>query len=260
MKRVETDVLIIGAGPVGLFSVFELGQLGMRSCVVDCLDMIGGQCTSLYPQKPIYDIPAYPEISAEQLIEKLNYQIKPFKPEFILGEKVEKFENKNDKFLISTSGNNSIISKCVIIAAGNGAFGPNKQPLENIKDFEKKSIFYHVNDKTIFKKKTIAIAGGGDSAVDWAIELSSITKKIYFIHRRQKLRAAPANVDKLFQLQKQKKIDMVIPYQIDSINGSNGNLENIVVKDLNNSKRVLNIDFFLPFFGLSTDLVPIKDW
>ena len=111
MKRVETDVLIIGAGPVGLFSVFELGQLGMRSCVVDCLDMIGGQCTSLYPQKPIYDIPAYPEISAEQLIEKLNYQIKPFKPEFILGEKVEKFENKNDKFLISTSGNNSIISK-----------------------------------------------------------------------------------------------------------------------------------------------------
>ncbi len=260
MKRVETDVLIIGAGPVGLFSVFELGQLGMRSCVVDCLDMIGGQCTSLYPQKPIYDIPAYPEISAEQLIEKLNYQIKPFKPEFILGEKVEKFENKNDKFLISTSGNNSIISKCVIIAAGNGAFGPNKPPLENIKDFEKKSIFYHVNDKTIFKKKTIAIAGGGDSAVDWAIELSSITKKIYFIHRRQKLRAAPANVDKLFQLQKQKKIDMVIPYQIDSINGSNGNLENIVVKDLNNSKRVLNIDFFLPFFGLSTDLGPIKDW
>ncbi len=260
MTQVETDVLIIGAGPVGLFSVFELGQLGIKSCVVDCLDIIGGQCSSLYPQKPIYDIPAYPEISAEKLVENLNTQIKPFDPKFILGEKVEKFESKNDKFLVRTSNNNLILSKCVIIAAGNGAFGPNKPPLKNIDQFEKKSIFYHISDKSIFKKKRVAIAGGGDSAVDWAIELSSITEKIYFIHRRNKLRAAPASVEKLYKLQEEHKIEMIIPFQVDSVNGSNGYIENLIVKDLDNSHKTLKIDFFLPFFGLSTDLGPIKDW
>ncbi len=260
MNQVETDVLIIGAGPVGLFSVFELGQLGIKSCVVDCLDMIGGQCSSLYPQKPIYDIPAYPKISAEQLIDKLNSQIKPFKPKFILGERVEKFVEKDSKFFVSTSGKNNIISKCVIIAAGNGAFGPNKPPLENIEKFENKSIFYHINNKSIFENKNIAIAGGGDSAADWAIELSSSAKKIYFIHRREKLRAAPSSVEKLFELEKQKKIEMIIPFQIDSVNGSDGILENIIVKDLNGLNKTLKVDFFLPFFGLSTDLGPIKDW
>ena len=260
MTQVETDVLIIGAGPVGLFSVFELGQLGIKSCVVDCLDIVGGQCSSLYPQKPIYDIPAYPEISAEKLVENLCTQIKPFDPKFLLGEKVEKFESKNDKFLIQTSNNNLILSKCVIIAAGNGAFGPNKPPLENIEQFEKKSIFYHISDKSIFKKKRVAIAGGGDSAVDWAIELSSITEKIYFIHRRNKLRAAPASVEKLHKLQEKNKIEMIIPFQVDSVNGSNGYIENLIVKDLDNSHKTLEIDFFLPFFGLSTDLGPIKDW
>ena len=260
MNQVETDVLVIGAGPVGLFSVFELGQLGIKSCVVDCLEMVGGQCSSLYPQKPIYDIPAYPEISAQKLIDKLITQIKPFNPKFMLGEIVEKFEEKDGKFLLSTSSKNLIISKCVIIAAGNGAFGPNKPPLENIEAFENKSIFYHINNKSIFEKKRIAIAGGGDSAADWAIELSSIAKKVYFIHRRQKLRAAPVSVEKLFELEKQNKLEMIIPFQIDSVNGSDGNLENITVKDLNGTKKILSVDFFLPFFGLSTDLGPIKDW
>ena len=207
MNQVETDVLVIGAGPVGLFSVFELGQLGIKSCVVDCLEMVGGQCSSLYPQKPIYDIPAYPEISAQKLIDKLITQIKPFNPKFMLGEIVEKFEEKDGKFFLSTSSKNLIISKCVIIAAGNGAFGPNKPPLENIETFENKSIFYHINNKKIFEKKKIAIAGGGDSAADWAIELSSIAKKVYFIHRRQKLRAAPVSVEKLFELEKRNKLE-----------------------------------------------------
>ena len=260
MNRVNTDVLIIGAGPVGLFAVFELGQLGIKSCVVDCLDMIGGQCSSLYPQKPIYDIPAYPEISAEKLIENLYSQIKPFNPKIILQQKIEKISNRDDFFEVTTSKNDFIECKCILIAAGNGAFGPNKPPISNINEFEDKSIFYHINDKSLFKDKEIAIAGGGDSAVDWTIELSSIAKKIFFIHRREKLRAAPNSVKKLHQLEVEKKVELVIPYQIDNINGENGKIDSIVVKNLNNEEKNISVDYFLPFFGLSTDLGPIKEW
>ncbi len=260
MKNVDTDVLIIGAGPVGLFAVFELGQLGINSCIVDCLDIIGGQCSSLYPQKPIYDIPAYPEISAEQLIENLSKQIKPFNPTIILGNKIERISKKKDAFEVLTSKDTIIKCKCILIAAGNGAFGPNKPPIEDIDKYENKSIFYHVKEKSIFANKEVAIAGGGDSAVDWAIELSSITKKIFFIHRREKLRAAPNSVDKLHELEKENKIELIIPYQIDSIKGFNGQIESIIVKNLNNEEKNLNVDFFLPFFGLSTDLGPIKEW
>ncbi|MBS91897.1 MAG: ferredoxin--NADP(+) reductase [Rickettsiales bacterium] len=259
MKKIETDVLIVGAGPVGLFTVFELGQLGIKSCVVDCLEEIGGQCIALYPQKPIYDIPAYPKITAEELIVKLNNQIKPFKPNFLLNQKVEKISNENGFFLVTTSKKNLINAKCIIIAAGNGSFGPNKPPLENIEKFEKKSIFYHITNKSIFKNKTVAIAGGGDSAVDWALELSSITKKIFFIHRRQKLRAAPSNVEKLYKLEG-KKLELVIPFQLDSINGENGIIDELILKDLDGKKKKLEIDYFLPFFGLSSELGPIKEW
>ena len=223
----------------------------------DCLKWLGNAL--LYTLKNQYMIYPHPEISAQKLIDKHNSD-KTFNPKFMLGEIVEKFEEKDGKFLLSTSSKNLIISKCVIIAAGNGAFGPNKPPLENIETFENKSIFYHINNKSIFKKKKIAIAGGGDSAADWAIELSSIAKKVYFIHRRQKLRAAPVSVEKLFELEKQNKLEMIIPFQIDSVNGSDGNLENITVKNLNGTKKTLSVDFFLPFFGLSTDLGPIKDW
>lgn len=260
MKKVDTDVLIIGAGPVGLFAVFELGQLGINSCIVDCLDIIGGQCSSLYPQKPIYDIPAYPEISAEKLIENLSKQIKPFNPTIILGNKIERISEKKDAFEVLTSKDTIIRCKCILIAAGNGAFGPNKPPIEDIDKYENKSIFYHVKEKSIFANKEVAIAGGGDSAVDWAIELSSITKKIFFIHRREKLRAAPNSVDKLHELEKENKIELIIPYQIDSIKGFNGQIKSIIVKNLNNEEKNLNVDFFLPFFGLSTDLGPIKEW
>ncbi len=150
MNRVETDVLIIGAGPIGMFSVFELGQLGIKSCIVDCLDIIGGQCSTLYPEKPIYDIPAYSKISAEQLIKKIHNQIKPFEPKVLLGQKVEKIQEENNVFYVKTSLNNLIVSKCILIAAGNGAFGPNKPPLKNIGDFEEKSIFYHIKNKNNF--------------------------------------------------------------------------------------------------------------
>ena len=260
MTNISTDVLIVGAGPVGLFSVFELGQLGMKSTIVDSIDVIGGQCSSLYPEKPIYDIPGYPEISAEQLIKNLNLQIKPFNPNFVLNERVEEIQSIPLGFKIKTSRNKSIEAKCIIIAAGAGAFGPNKPPIHNIEKFEEKSIFYNIKDKSIFKNKKIAIAGGGDSAADWAIELSSIAKKVYFIHRRKNLRAAPSSVQKLMELEKEKKLEMVIPFQIDSIFGSDGYISSIIVKDLDNEEKHIETDFFLPFFGLSSDLGPIKNW
>ena len=260
MKKINTDVLIVGAGPVGLFTVFELGQLGMKSCVVDSLQEIGGQCTALYPDKPIYDIPAFSSITANQLIKNIKKQIDPFDPVILTNQKVETLENSDGIFEVTTSNKNLIRSKCIIIAAGNGAFGPNRPPLQNIESYENKTVFYHIKDKSIFKKKKVAIAGGGDSAVDWAIELSDECEKIYFIHRRTKLRAAPSNVEILYDLEKKRKIEMVIPYQLDLINGSNGIIENIVVTDLENNQKKLNVDFFLPFFGLSTNLGPIKDW
>ena len=260
MKKINTDVLIIGAGPVGLFTVFELGQLGMKSCIVDSLEEIGGQCTALYPDKPIYDIPAYPSVSAEDLIINLKKQIDPFNPVLLLNQKVKELKKFNNFYSVKTSEKNIIESKCIIIAAGNGAFGPNKPPLEKIDSFEDKSIFYHVNDKTKFNNKTLAIAGGGDSAVDWTIELSKISKKIFFIHRRKKLRAAPQNVEKLYELEKKGKVEIMIPFQLDSIEGKNGIIDYLVVKNMDEQKKELNVDFFLPFFGLSADLGPIKDW
>ena len=260
MKKVDTDVLIIGAGPVGLFAVFELGQLGINSCIVDCLDIIGGQCSSLYPQKPIYDIPAYPEISAEKLIENLSKQIKPFNPTIILGNKIERISKKKDAFEVLTSKDTIIRCKCILIAAGNGAFGPNKPPIEDIDKYENKSIFYHITNKSIFKNKKIAIAGGGDSAVDWAIELSSVAEKVFFIHRRKKLRAAPHSVEKLFSLENEEKVKTIIPFQVHSLQGSKGEINTLTVSNLDEEKIDLKVDYFLPFFGLSSELGPIKDW
>ena len=260
MKKFNTDVLIIGAGPVGLFTVFELGQLGMKSCVVDSLEEIGGQCTALYPDKPIYDIPAYPSVTAGELINNLKKQIDPFKPTMLMNQKVNELKKHKDFYSVKTSTNNIIESKCIIIAAGNGAFGPNKPPLKNIDSFENKTIFYHIRDKSKFRKKTVAIAGGGDSAVDWAIELSKTSKKIFFIHRRNKLRAIPQNVEILYDLENKGKIEMMIPYQLDSIEGKNGIIDHLIIKNMNEEKKKLEVDYFLPFFGLSTNLGPIKDW
>ena len=260
MKKINTDVLIIGAGPVGLFTVFELGQLGMRSCVVDSLEDIGGQCTALYPDKPIYDIPAYPSVTAGELINNLKKQIDPFKPILLMNQKVNELKKHKDFYSVKTSTNNIIESKCIIIAAGNGAFGPNKPPLKNIDLFENKTIFYHIRDKSKFRKKTVAIAGGGDSAVDWAIELSKTSKKIFFIHRRNKLRAIPQNVEVLYDLENEGKIEMMIPYQLDSIEGKNGIIDHLIIKNMDEEKKKLEVDYFLPFFGLSTNLGPIKDW
>ena len=260
MKKIKTDVLIIGAGPVGLFAVFELGQLGIKSCIVDCLDEIGGQCSALYPEKPIYDIPAYPVIRGDELVENLRKQIEPFKPEIFLNQRVDRINKNKDFFEILTSENINLSAKCIIIAAGNGAFGPNKPPLGGLDEYENKTLFYNVRDKSIFEKKSIAIAGGGDSAADWAIELSKKAKKVFFIHRRTKLRAAPNSVEKLYQLEKKKKIEMIIPYQLDSILGSKGKIDKIRLRKTDGNEKLIDVDYFLPFFGLSANLGPIKNW
>ena len=257
MKKINTDVLIVGAGPVGLFSVFELGQLGIKSCVVDCLDEIGGQCSALYPEKPIYDIPAYPVINAQELILNLNKQIKPFNPKVLLNQQVEKIIDLDNSFKVFTSSNNEISTKCIFIAAGNGAFGPNKPPIKNIEKFENKSVFYSVKNKSIFDNQTIAIAGGGDSAVDWAIELSKNAKKIFFIHRREKLRASPKNVDTLKSLER-KNVEFIIPFQLDSINGKDGVITDLIVKDLDNNKKKLILIFFFLFLDSQMIWVQLK--
>ena len=197
-KHYSTDVVIIGAGPVGLFAVFECGMLKMKCHVIDSLEHVGGQCTALYPEKPIYDIPGYPVILAGTLIEKLEEQAKPFHPVYHLNQKVTALIREEDgRYKVTTSEGTTLLCKAVLLAGGAGAFGPNRPPLDNLYQYEGKSVFYMVKRRQDFADKTLMIAGGGDSAVDWAISLSEIAKKIYFVHRRDKFRAAPESVDRL---------------------------------------------------------------
>lgn len=257
----NTDLVIIGAGPVGLFSIFEAGMLKMKTHVIDSLETIGGQCSALYPEKPIFDIPAHPSISGSELIEKLEEQAKPFDPVYHLNQRVDKITKNDDgSFSVVTSKETQINCKVIIIAAGCGAFGPNRPPLAGIEKFEEKSVFYAVRSKAEFAGKNVVIAGGGDSAVDWALGLSEIAKKVSVIHRRPKFRCAPENSDKLKQLAADGVIDLVVPFQLDSISGTNGQLEAIGVKDFDGNVKQIEADYLLPFFGLSMELGPIANW
>ncbi len=257
----KTDVAIIGAGPVGLFAIFQAGMLKINCHVIDTLPEIGGQCIALYPEKPIYDIPAYPSILAKTLVEKLAEQAAPFKPQYHLGQQVtELITNKDGSFVIITSKNNEIHAKAVIIAAGCGAFGPNRPPLTGIEEFENKSVFYSVKDPEKFRGKNIVIAGGGDSAVDWALILAGIASKVTVVHRRKKFRCAPDNSDKLHNLAQEGKVNLEIPYQLHQVRGNKGNLQKIEVIDFENNIKTLDADILLPFFGLSMDLGPILNW
>lgn len=257
---IERDVLVVGAGPVGLFSVFQAGMLGMKCAVVDSLEAIGGQCTALYPEKPIYDIPGFKEVSGENLIANLSDQNKAFEPEYLLNQHVLELKKEGEFFLAKTSAGKEIKSKIVLIAAGAGSFVPNRPPLEGIESYEGKSVFYMVKSREEFKGKKIAIAGGGDSAIDWAINLSDIAEKIYLIHRRSKFRAQDASMEKVKWLVEQGKIEMVTPYQLKALNGNDGNLKEVIVADLDGNEKVLEANVMLPFFGLATDLGPIKSW
>lgn len=259
MSQINTDVAIIGAGPVGLFTVFQAGMLKMKCHVIDTLDAVGGQCISLYPEKPIYDIPAYPQISAKELVDVLVEQISPFAPEFHLNQKVEHLSRHEDHFVLETSSGAIINAKAVIIAAGAGAFGPNRPPLERLEEFENKSVFYLVKRREDMRGKRVVIAGGGDSAVDWAISLAEIAD-VTLVHRRDKFRCAPNSHDKILELAAQGKIKIVAPYQLDQLVGENGVLEELKLKDFDGNILSVPADILLSFYGLAMDIGPIENW
>jgi len=257
----QTDVAIIGAGPVGLFAIFECGMLGLKCHVIDALDQVGGQCRALYPEKPIYDIPAHPQILAGDLINQLEVQAAPFNPHYHLGQQVISLKpTVDERWELITNQNTHINAKAVIIAAGVGAFGPNKPPLEGIENFEGKSVFYFVKNKNQFQGKRIVIAGGGDSAVDWALNLAPIAEHIMLVHRRPKFRAAPDSLSKLEELEKLGQVELVVPYQLADLIGENGSLETVRVKTLEDEPRDLKADVLLSFFGLAMNLGPIAEW
>lgn len=256
---IKTDVVIIGAGPVGLFSVFELGILGLNAHVIDNLDKIGGQCIELYPDKPIYDIPGVPNCTGELLIKNLLDQIKPFKPEFHLNQRVNEIK-KNDKlWRVITSENKIFETPNIIIAGGVGSFEPRKVDIKNAEKFEGKGFYYSVKDKSKFKDQIIAIFGGGDSALDWTLELSNIAKKIYLIHRREDFKGAPHTLSKIKEIAKTGKIEIKTFYKLTDVNGDL-KLNNIEIQKNNEAKEVLNIDSVIAFFGLKMELGPIANW
>ncbi|QJC27596.1 ferredoxin--NADP reductase [Anaplasma platys] len=255
------DVAIVGGGPVGLFAVFQAGMLGMTSCVVDALDVIGGQCSVLYPEKPIYDIPGYPEIKAQDLVDSLYKQAAPFKPFYVLGEIVESITEENEGFIIVTNKRTRIRCKALIIAAGAGRFGPNRPPIDGILEYEGKSIFYSVREIEKFSGKKVVIAGGGDSAADWAANLAKVAEKLYVVHRRRSFRCAPSTLKELEELSGSGSIDILVPYQLAGLAGENGILHNVVVSNISTKEeKEIEADYLLPFFGISANLGPIVNW
>jgi thioredoxin reductase (NADPH) len=256
---IKTDILIIGAGPTGLFTVFEAGLLKMRCHILDSLTQPGGQCIELYPKKPIYDIPAYPEIIAGDLIEKLLEQIKPFNPSYSLGETAHTLKKQDDNsFIVTTDKGTEISTKVVAIAGGLGTFTPRKPNIPNLDKYEDNGVLYMIKDPNQFKNKTVIIAGGGDSALDWSIHLSEIADKVILVHRRNEFRGANDSVSSVQKLKNSGKIDVITPAQITKLNGIN-KLESVT---LNQDGNDLNIktDYFIPLFGLIPKLGPIKDW
>ena len=255
---IKTDVLIIGAGPVGIFVVQQLGLIGLKAEVVDNLNKIGGQCIELYPDKPIYDIPAIPECTGESLTKSLLEQIKPFKVNFHLNERVQAVSREENNWKITTSKKNFFLAPSIIIAGGVGSFEPRKFLVKECVKFEGKEILYSVKDKTIFKNKTVSIFGGGDSALDWAIELSS-NSNVKLIHRRDEFRGAQSSVNKVKELEKEGKIEILTQYQLNSVEGKN-KIENISIKHDDGSIKKIETNYVLGFFGLIMKLGPIINW
>ena len=254
----KTDVVIIGAGPVGLFAIFELGLLNISCHVIDNLDKPGGQCAELYPEKPIYDIPSRVSISGQELTDDLLAQAKPFKPVYHLSQQVEKIEKlESNEWLVMTSLNQTIQAKCIVIAAGAGSFVPRKIPIKDIEQFEEKNILYAVRNKSILEGKKLLIVGGGDSALDWTNELSKVSN-VTLMHRRKEFKASPDSVTKMLELEKDKKINFLMG-QIQNIEGLDNGKIKIVTKD-NEEVTNFEVDYLLPFFGLKMELGPIANW
>ena len=254
----KTDVLIIGAGPTGLFCAHQLGIIGLSCEIVDNLDKAGGQCIELYPDKPIYDIPAIPECTGEELTNNLLKQIKPFNVKFHLNERVEELKKVENRWHVNTSGKQEFDVASIVIAGGVGSFEPRRFPLKECEKFEGSSLFYSIKDKSIFKDKTISIFGGGDSALDWAIELSN-TSKVNLIHRRDGFSGAESSVQKVKELNEQGKLNLYTKCQIESVSGDK-NINSVKIKHDDGEVKELKTDYVLGFFGLIMQLGPILNW
>jgi thioredoxin reductase (NADPH) len=259
-EPIKTDVLIIGTGPVGLFAVFELGLLDIKTHLVDILDKVGGQCAELYPEKPIYDIPAVPLITGQGLTEALMAQIKPFHPAFHLGEMVTAIDNIGDPlFRVTTDRGKVFEVKAVVIAAGGGSFQPKRPPIAGIEPYEGKSVFYAVRKMDAFRDKNLLIVGGGDSALDWTLNLQPIAKRLTLVHRRDDFRGAPDNVNKMRALVAAGSMDLRIG-QVAALEGADGRLTAATIKGGDGASTRIDVDAMLPFFGLTMKLGPVADW
>ena len=257
---IESDILIIGAGPTGLFAVFEAGLLKMKCHLIDALPQVGGQCSELYPKKPIYDIPAYPEILAGDLTEKLMEQCKQFEPGFTLGERAETIEKQADgAFIVTTNKGTKHKAPVVAIAGGLGSFEPRKPQLDNIAFYEDKGVAYMIKDPEVYRDKKVVISGGGDSALDWSIFLSEVASEVTLIHRRNEFRGALDSVDKVQELKDNGKINIITPAEVTALIGKN-QLEAIEVTKSGEQPVRIETDCFMPLFGLSPKLGPIADW
>ena len=257
---IKTDIIIIGAGPAGLFAVFEAGLLKLRCHLIDILPNPGGQCSELYPKKPIYDIPGHPEILAGDLVENLLNQCSQFQPGFTLGESAEKI-NKNSEglFTVVTDKGTAHQAPVVVIAGGLGGFHPRKPIINNIESYEEKGISYFIKDPNLYKNKNVLIAGGGDSALDWTIELANIASNVTLIHRRNEFRGALDSVEKVQELKNKNKIKLITPAEVVSLMGDD-KLKSVEIKIENSENITLNVDCFIPLFGLTPKLGPIHDW
>lgn len=257
---ITTDIIIIGAGPTGLFAVFEAGLLKLKCHLIDALPQPGGQCSEIYPKKPIYDIPAYPEILAGDLTDKLMEQCKQFQPGFTLGERAETIEKQEDgSFIVTTNKGTKHKAPVVAIAGGLGSFEPRKPLIDNIVDYEDKGVEYMIKEPEMYRDKAVVIAGGGDSALDWSIFLADVAKSVTLVHRRNEFRGHLDSVEKVQELKNEGKINLITPAEITAING-NGKLESVEITKKDEAPITLETDHFVPLFGLSPKLGPIANW
>ncbi|HEY8264369.1 MAG TPA: NAD(P)/FAD-dependent oxidoreductase [Methyloceanibacter sp.] len=258
-ELIKTDAVIVGAGPVGLFAVFELGLVDIKAHLIDILDRPGGQCTELYPEKPIYDVPALAVVTGQELTDKLMEQIKPFGAEFHFNQRVDTLERLDGGFRLTTDLGKRFECKIVIVAAGGGSFTPKRPPLPGIEAYEDKSVFYSVRKMENFRGRDVLIVGGGDSALDWTLNLQPVAKSLTLVHRRAEFRAAPASVQKMLALVESGDVNFKLG-QVTELHGDNGQLRSVTVKGADGETFEQKTEIMMPFFGLTMKLGPVADW